>query len=106
MKAWDGRVLHGTKRLHYKESDRAKTIYEEFSKIGAKIELQENSMEIFGSEIKGGNTFSHGDHRIAMALATAAVEAKGAIEIENYECISKSYPNFFNDFEKLGGDVQ
>jgi 3-phosphoshikimate 1-carboxyvinyltransferase len=50
---------------------------------------------------ESGVVNSHNDHRIAMALATLGLNAKGDITIENAECISKSYPEYFNDYEKL-----
>ena len=54
----------------------------------------------------GAQTFSHHDHRIAMALATAALSAGGEVEIEAAEAINKSYPAFFEDLKKLGAVVQ
>ena len=53
----------------------------------------------------GGNVRSHGDHRVAMALSAAALRAKGQVVIEGAECVSKSYPAFFNDLRSLGVEV-
>ena len=46
---------------------------------------------------------SYNDHRIAMSVAVASLRCDGAIELENAECIRKSYPSFYEDFNQLGG---
>ncbi|MFZ1528028.1 MAG: 3-phosphoshikimate 1-carboxyvinyltransferase [Ferruginibacter sp.] len=99
-------VIEGAGRLLHKESNRALTLQEEFGKLGVKIKLQDDLMIIEAPEkIKGANTFSHHDHRIAMALATAALGAVSEVEIEGAEAVNKSYPAFFDDIEKLGAVV-
>ena len=93
-------------RLRFKESDRLKAISEELLKIGADIKETEDGLIINGVEsLKGGEVCSWNDHRIAMALAVASVRCKEPLTIEGAECVSKSYPNFWDHFEKLGGDI-
>ena len=58
-------------------------------------------MQIFGGKVMGGEVQSHGDHRIAMACAVAALAAEGEVLIENADAVNKSYPNFFEDLYKL-----
>jgi 3-phosphoshikimate 1-carboxyvinyltransferase len=94
-------VIKGVHRLKGKESDRAITLREEFGKLGAEIILNGDTMNVRGSELHGGVVYSHKDHRIAMALAIAGLRAKGVIEIEGAEAINKSYPEFFEDLERL-----
>lgn len=94
----------GVNRLHGKESDRALTLQQEFGKMGVKIELVGNLMVVNGTSIKSAITYSHGDHRIAMACAVAALLANGDVEIENAEAVNKSYPNFFDDLYKMQVD--
>jgi len=94
----------GVNRLHGKESDRALTLQQEFGKMGVKIELVGNLMVVNGTSIKSAITYSHGDHRIAMACAVAALSANGDVEIENAEAVNKSYPNFFDDLYKMQVD--
>lgn len=91
--------IQGISRLVYKESNRRDAILQEFSKLGAKIEIDlENDRFIVNpSKLQGGEVFSHNDHRIAMALAIAGMNAKGKVKIQNSECVSKSYPNFWTD---------
>ncbi len=98
-------VLSGIERLIAKESNRAKTLKEEFEKLGVKIILEGNQMKVFGGSVGGGRIFSHNDHRIAMAGAVAALRATDPVNIDGSECVSKSYPGFFNDLESVGGNV-
>ena len=81
-------------------------IKEELTKLGGIIEEKEDSLIIEGiSEFKGGVTvWSHKDHRIAMMLAIAATCSNEPIILKDFECVSKSYPNFFEDFKMLGGN--
>jgi len=91
----------GVSRLKNKESDRGKTIQSEFKKLGIEIEIHGNSMFINGGKVNGGKVESHNDHRIAMALAILGLVADDAVEIDGAEAVEKSYPKFFDDFEKL-----
>jgi 3-phosphoshikimate 1-carboxyvinyltransferase len=90
------RIL-GVSRLRVKESDRALTLQQEFAKLGVEIVIEGELMKIFGGMVKGGVVQSHGDHRIAMACAVAALGSVGDIEIDNAESVEKSYPHFFDD---------
>lgn len=99
-------TINGVKRLIHKESNRAVSLQEEFGKMGVTIEWNEDEMKIHGNgKLKGTNVHSHHDHRIAMALAVAALQADGATTIEDAETINKSYPDFFWHLKKLGADV-
>ena len=100
-------VIYGIDRLKIKESNRAVALQEEFAKLGVKIELVDDAMRIYGgSLVKGGVTVSsHHDHRIAMALALAAIAAETPITIDDAECVSKSYPDFFADLKRLKVNV-
>ncbi len=94
-------VLHGANRLKGKESDRASALAQEFAKLGINVKVEGDVMKIEGGKIKGGETDSHNDHRIAMAAAIAALNANEEVKIKNSECVSKSYPAFFDDLERL-----
>lgn len=95
-------VIRGTRRLENKESNRAHTLREEFGKLGIEVDLsEEDVMKIRGGEIRGGEVFSHHDHRIAMALAVAALNSHKPVVIRDAECVAKSYPRFFEDLESL-----
>jgi len=59
-------------------------------------------MLVTGGKVTGGHINSHGDHRIAMAVAVAALGASGRIFIKDSHCVNKSYPGFFEDLRHLG----
>ncbi|MEG2612553.1 MAG: 3-phosphoshikimate 1-carboxyvinyltransferase [Alistipes sp.] len=95
-------TLRGTHRLTHKESDRAEAIRTEYAKLGIEVNLEsEDLMKIRGGVIHSAHVSSHNDHRMAMSLAVAALRSDGAVTIEGAECVSKSYPNFFADLEKI-----
>ncbi len=97
-----GSVIRGTSRLEYKECNRAEAICEEYGKLGIEVDLsEEDVMKIRGGAIHGARTRSHGDHRMAMSLAVAALRSDGAVTIEGAESVAKSYPRFFEDLEHV-----
>lgn len=100
-------MIEGVSRLAHKESDRGITLQEEFGKMGIVIDLKGDVMIIHGGTgIKSALTHSHHDHRIAMACAVAALNARGPIEIEEAKAVKKSYPNFYNHLRSIGGNVK
>lgn len=94
-------------RLRIKECDRLAAVTSELNKLGAKIIEKEDGLVITGVEkLQGGvEVWSHKDHRIAMTLAIASTRCEKPIVINDYECVAKSYPNFFEDFKALGGNI-
>lgn len=99
--------IKGVSRLAHKESDRGRTLQEEFAKLGVEITLNGDEMLIQGSDhIRGAAVHSRHDHRIAMACATAALRADGPVKIIAAEAVNKSYPEFWKHWQKLGGKVQ
>lgn len=94
-------------RLRIKECDRITCMREELEKLGAHIVEFEDGMEIEGvKSFRGAILDSHNDHRVAMSLAMASLKTEGEIKILNAECISKSFPSFWQEFEKLGGNIK
>lgn len=93
-------------RLRIKECDRITCVKEELNKLGAKVSEDLEEMYFEGvSELNGSlNLYSHNDHRITMSLAVASTICKFPLMIEGAECVKKSYPHFWDDFKKLGGD--
>ena len=98
-------LIKGVKRLHFKESDRAKVLMREFSSVGVDIKIKDDFMEINPNRAVSGKINSFNDHRIAMAAAITAVNSDRGITIDNFECVSKSYVNFLNDFVSIGGNT-
>lgn len=87
-------------RLRMKESDRLEAVATELNAIGADIEIDDDALVIYGvSSLSGGTVNSRGDHRIAMMGAVAAIRADAPVTIVGAECVKKSYPDFWRDFE-------
>lgn len=96
-------LITGAARLRYKESDRLASITSELAAIGARITETEDGLLVHGpSPLRAGEVQSHKDHRIAMALAVAALGASGNVAIRDAECVTKSYPTFFQDLGSVG----
>jgi 3-phosphoshikimate 1-carboxyvinyltransferase len=121
-------LIAGTSRLAHKESDRASAIRSEYARLGVEVDLSTpDVMRIAGRGISteefaaavscpggvvasatsasGGGAAvevdSHGDHRMAMSLAVAALNASGPVTIRGAECVSKSYTDFWTDFDHI-----
>lgn len=98
--------IRGISRLTHKESNRALTLQDEFDMMGVRIDLEDDIMIIHGGgTVKGADVHSRHDHRIAMALAVAALKADSETTIEEAQAVNKSYPDFYEDLQKLGADV-
>lgn len=96
--------IYGASRLRLKESDRLLAITQELRKLNADISCDSDSITINGKcKLRGGMVNAHNDHRIAMSLAVAALFCDGEVFIDGAECINKSYPGFFEDYNRLGG---
>lgn len=98
--------LKGVSRLLAKESNRASGLQKEFANLDIEIEIKSDEMLIHGGNITGGTFHAQGDHRMAMAGAIAALTARGPVKVTESNCVSKSYPGFFNDFINIGGVVK
>jgi 3-phosphoshikimate 1-carboxyvinyltransferase len=99
----EGRTeLRDLGELRVKESDRVGLTVQELRRIGASIEAEGDALVIEGREsLKGAACDSHGDHRLAMALAVAGLLAEGETVIENAQATEVSYPGFWRDLEAL-----
>ncbi|HII67902.1 MULTISPECIES: 3-phosphoshikimate 1-carboxyvinyltransferase [Thermococcus] len=96
-----GRTVLRARHLHYKESDRIRAMALNLAKMGAKVKEFSDGLIISKSKLNGAVLDPQNDHRIAMALAIAALGARGKSLILNERCIEKSYPNFFEDLRRL-----
>ena len=98
--------ITGARRLRYKESDRLASMRSELASLGGEVTETEDGLVLNGPiTLTGGIVKSHGDHRVAMALSIAALGAKKGVSIKGAECVSKSYPNFFEDLRSIGVKV-
>lgn len=95
-------VIKDAKELKIKESDRISAIVENLKAMGVNVEGTEDGMIIHGgSSLKGAVIATHGDHRIAMSFAIAALLADGTTTIQDSDCVNISYPSFYEDLKKL-----
>ena len=95
-------TIKGAEELRLKESDRIKTITTELRKMGVEIEEYPDGLSIRGNEkLNGADVESHGDHRIAMSLAVAALASKGKTTINGISAVNISFPSFFEIIRKL-----
>lgn len=95
-------TIYGVDRLKMKESDRLAETISLLSSFGVKCEYSDNSLQIYGGEVKEGEYSSPNDHRMAMSFALLSAGGKGGI-LSGEECVKKSYANFFEQFKELGG---
>lgn len=94
-------------RLRLKESDRGTAMAQELGKLGGQASLAGDEIRIRQSRLRPGPALSsHGDHRIAMALAVAALGARIPADIQGAEAVEKSYPDFWKDLAHLGARVE
>jgi 3-phosphoshikimate 1-carboxyvinyltransferase len=96
-------IIKGISRLRGKESDRGEVLRSEYGKIGIDIELDYDTdqMRIVGGQPHHADVDSHDDHRIAMSLAITELRLEKPLNMRNRECVSKSYPSFFEDMASL-----
>lgn len=95
-------TIRGAEELRVKESDRIASMTSELRKMGVTIEEYPDGISIRGpADFRGATLESHGDHRIAMALAVAALAAKGTSYIEGSSAVDISFPGFFDALRSL-----
>jgi 3-phosphoshikimate 1-carboxyvinyltransferase len=101
-------IIRDAEELKVKETNRIDATAEELNKLGAEIIPTEDGLIINGpTKLHGGIVSSRGDHRIGMMLQIAALLTEGDVELEQAEAVAVSYPNFFEDLNRLsGGDVK
>ena len=99
-------TVAGASELRVKESDRIAALAEGLRAMGARVEERPDGLVIHGGPpLRGARVRAHGDHRIAMALSVAALAAKGDSHIEDAECASVSFPEFYAFLERgIAGD--
>ena len=99
-------VLKNIGACRLKETDRAKSIKEELTKMGGVFEETEDTLTIFHTELTGAELSGHHDHRIVMASTVASLMAQGKSKIENAEYAAVSFPNFYELMASLGADIE
>ena len=101
-----GAEFQNISRLRLKESDRVATVAAMIEKLGGTVHVTENELRVFPGKYSSCTIDAAGDHRIAMAAAIAATVADGPVTILGAECVAKSYPSFWDEYKRLGGNYE
>ena len=97
-------VVRDAAELRHKESDRITTTVTQLASLGADIHERPDGFEVHGpTALRGAEVDAGGDHRLAMALAVAALGAEGETVIVGAEAASVSHPDFWTDLARLAG---
>jgi len=99
-----GIEIRDAAELRVKESDRIAALAENLRRMGATVEERPDGLRVEGraaGQLRGSEIEPHGDHRIAMAFAVAALGAIGATVIRDADCAAVSYPNFYEDLDRV-----
>ena len=104
--ARQGAVFTNVGRLRLKESDRVASVLAMLESLGGKAEATEDTLTVFGTGLRGGTVDSVNDHRIAMSAAIAATVCTEPVTILGAECVEKSYPKFWAEYARLGGNYE
>ena len=97
-------IFTNAARLRIKERDRIEAVEKMINSLGGSAESTEDSLTVRGTgTLPGGEVDSFNDHRIVMAAAVAACICENPVIIHDAQAVNKSYPNFFEDYRKLGG---
>lgn len=92
-------------RLRMKESDRLSTTAALLTALGGRAEEGPDFLTVHGGTLTGGMVDCANDHRIAMAAAIAATACTGPVTVLGAQCVQKSYPDFWEVYKNLGGDI-
>lgn len=104
--ALNGATFTNIGRLRLKESDRVATVAAMLQNLGASVEVTQDTLTVYPAAYRSCAIDAHGDHRIAMAAAIAATAASGPVTILGAQCVAKSYPTFWEEYRKLGGNYE
>ena len=100
----EGIEIRNAAELRVKESDRIAALAENLRRMGATVDERPDGLRVEGRKagrLRGAEIEPHGDHRIAMAFAVAALAADGPSLIRDAGCAAVSYPTFFQDLERV-----
>ena len=93
--------LSNVPQAREKETDRIDVMTKELRKMGANIIELDDGMKIRKSDLTGTDVKGHGDHRVVMALAIAALESKGSTRVDTAEAVDITFPGFFDHLDSV-----
>ncbi len=97
--------ITGAARLRLKESDRLSAMAQVIRALGGNAEEMPDGLTVYGTKLKGGTVDGQNDHRVVMSAAIAATACQSPVTILGAEAVNKSYPDFWKDFEAMGGFI-
>jgi len=98
-------VINGIGNLRIKETDRIQALETELSRLGATVRAGDDFLAIQPGKYCGAEIETYHDHRMAMSFAVAGLKIAG-LKIKNPRCVEKSFPDFFDRFEKLRSNIE
>lgn len=101
-----GTVFTDIRRLRLKESDRVASVIAMLEALGGQAKATEDTLTVYGTRLTGGTVNSVNDHRIAMSAAIAATVCANPVTILGADCVKKSYPRFWEEYSRLGGNYE
>ena len=102
----NGAVFTDIRRLRLKESDRVASVIAMIENLGGWAYATEDTLTVNGTGLVGGTVDAVNDHRIAMSAAIAATVCTQSVTILGAQCVKKSYPQFFEEYRRLGGNYE
>ncbi|MBQ8769090.1 MAG: 3-phosphoshikimate 1-carboxyvinyltransferase [Oscillospiraceae bacterium] len=100
-----GAIFTDIRRLRLKESDRVASVIAMINALGGEAFADDDALYVRGISPRGGIVDSCNDHRIAMAAAIAATVCTEPVTILGAEAVNKSYPQFWDEYRRLGGKI-
>ena len=101
-----GAVFTDIGRLRLKESDRVASVMDMLRALGGQAEADDTTLTVYGTGLHGGTVDSRNDHRIAMAAAIGATVCSSPVTVLGAQCVEKSYPAFWREYQQLGGKYE
>ena len=104
--ACHGAIFTGIQRLRLKETDRVATVCAMLDALGAEVFATEDALNVYPGTYGGCTVDATNDHRIAMSAGIAATVASGPVTVINADSVNKSYPDFWAEYRRLGGNYE
>ena len=92
--------IRNVAHMRLKETDRVAAVVTELSRLGLNVEEHADGMTIYPGQLHGGTVATYDDHRMAMSFSLLGLRVDGIV-IADPGCTSKTYPNYFDDFDRL-----
>jgi 3-phosphoshikimate 1-carboxyvinyltransferase len=98
--------MNNAAHARIKETDRIHSMAEGLTRLGAKVEQQQEKLTVYQSQLRGNHVKGYGDHRTVMALSVAGMMAEGTTFIDDGDAIDKTFPRFVTVMQSLGAKME